>query len=91
MGASQQARHRLRETVTASADVCGFSYLSGKAPAVIVTALGTASALDKDGMEGSGMGKLTGLRRAPSVSTLFTHCCVRLTDTTRINLESEIK
>lgn len=84
---AQQARDRLRETVKASADVCGFSYLSGKAPAVIVTALGTASALDKEGIEGSGKGKPTSLGRAPSVSTLFTHCCVRLTDTTRINLE----
>lgn len=91
MGASQQARHRLRETVTASADVCGFSYLSGKAPAVIVTALGTASALNTEGIEGSGKGKPTSLRRAPSVSTLFTHCCVRLTDTTQIHLEREIK
>lgn len=91
MGASHQARHRLRETVTASADVCGFSYLSGKAPAVIVTAPGTASALDIEGIEGSGKGKPTGLRRAPSVSTLFTHFCVRLSDATQINLEREIK
>lgn len=48
------------ERLRGSADICGFSYLSGKAPALIVTGLSTASAPDKEGIEGRGKGKPTG-------------------------------
>lgn len=46
--------------------VCGFSYLSGKAPALIVTGLSTALAPDKEGIEGSEKGKPTS---RPDVNT----------------------
>lgn len=97
MGASQQARDRQTEgEVWGSADVCGFSYLSGKAPVLIVTGLSTASAPDKEGIEGTGRenqqaAQTSVLRTATSVSTLFMHRCVRLSDTTQINLESVIE
>ncbi len=73
VGASQQARDRQTEgEVWGSTDVCGFSYLSGKAPALIVTGLSTASAPDKEGIEGTGKGKPTG---CPDISAENSNIC----------------
>lgn len=75
MGASQQARDRQTEgEVWGSADVCGFSYLSGIAPALIVTGFSTASASaqDKEGIEGTGKGKPTD---CPDISAENSNIC----------------